>query len=54
MTDQAAGLLGLLALALIVVFVGVWFGWTVVWWIIGGSAALLTAGWLYNRATAAR
>ena len=41
MTDEVLGFIGLAAIAAILAFVGLWFGWTMVLWILGGVGAML-------------
>jgi hypothetical protein len=48
-TDELVGAIALMFFALILGFIGFWFGWSTVLWIVGASFVLLLVSGLISR-----
>lgn len=49
MTDQTAGIIGLVIFAVIFLFVGFWFGWSTILWIVGAAVVTFVGAALLKR-----
>lgn len=51
MEDQTAGLGGVAIIVIIVLFVGFWFGWKFILWIIGAAVITLIVAAMFTGVT---
>jgi hypothetical protein len=50
MTDVQTGGIALFVFALVLLFIGYWFGWSTVFWILGATAVISVVVAFFSRA----